>query len=470
MIAKCQIFTPPSIAAKLLKIADYTKDLYGKKIIDNSCGDGNILCVVVEQYIIDCLEKKMSLIKIRNGLEKDVYGIEIDPVYSNKCKQRLDDVTYKFGIEKVHWNILNTDALTYKFDFKFDYIIGNPPYIMYKEIEKETRQYVRSNYEVCSTGKFDYCYAFIENGIKSLSSEGVMVYLIPNSIFKNVFGNKLREFILPFLTNIYDYKSKKIFNALTSSAIITCRKKQLKKAIIYHDCDTEESYSIKKRDLESKWKWIFEKKKAEKRARSSRFGDFFHASLVVATLHNKAFVLTDKDLLNYQSNANNIRIEKEIIRPAASPRALSYDRKEYIIFPYYYNKGKLWRFAQDEFSLKFPGAAIYLETFKNQLKARKSDNNTQWFEYGRSQAISHLNQKKLLVSTVVTKKVKVYELKKEFIPYSGIYIIKKGSISLTVAKNILESNEFMEYVKKIGINASGVSLRITAKDINDFLF
>lgn len=84
--------------------------------------------------------------------------------------------------------------------------------------------------------------------------------------------------------------------------------------------------------------------------------------------------------------------------------------------------------------------------------------------------MSHLNQKKLLISTVVTDNIKVYELTKEDIPYAGIYITSKNGASLNQAKQILNSNAFLEYVNNIGIQASGTSLRITPKDVNNFEF
>ena len=63
-----------------------------------------------------------------------------------------------------------------------------------------------------------------------------------------------------------------------------------------------------------------------------------------------------------------------------------------------------------------------------------------------------------------------YKLDKECIPYSGIYIVPTNNLPLSKAKEILESKDFYEYVKGIGINASGSSLRITAKDIENFEF
>ena len=41
---------------------------------------------------------------------------------------------------------------------------------------------------------------------------------------------------------------------------------------------------------------------------------------------------------------------------------------------------------------------------------------------------------------------------------------------LDFAKKILKSENFFEYVKNVGINISGSSLRVTSKDIEDFYF
>ena len=72
------------------------------------------------------------------------------------------------------------------------------------------------------------------------------------------------------------------------------------------------------------------------------------------------------------------------------------------------------------------------------------------------------------MSFIVTNKVKVYELEEDVIPYSGIYIVPKAELDLSLAKKILESDEFLEYVNDIGIYVSGSSLRITANDIKNF--
>lgn len=41
MIDKCKVFTPKEIVKSMLDTVNYKKNLFGKKVLENSCGDGN---------------------------------------------------------------------------------------------------------------------------------------------------------------------------------------------------------------------------------------------------------------------------------------------------------------------------------------------------------------------------------------------------------------------------------------------
>jgi adenine-specific DNA-methyltransferase len=469
MIKKCQVFTPPNNVAEILDRVGYTSNLYGCKVIENACGDGNILTEIVRRYIEDSSNNNISLEDIKVGLETDIYGAEIDKIHFLKCIENLNSVTAKYGINNVSWKILNIDILKEQLKIQFDYVVGNPPYITYRDLDDETRLFVKEKYESCIYGKFDYCYAFIEAGLKCLSNKGKMSYLIPSNIFKNVFAQQLREMMLPYLTKIYDYTTKKLFdNALTSSAIMVFDKENGTDKIEYFDIVRGKSFKILKKNLNGKW--IFSKYKEKKMVKKFRFGDFFTASISIATLFNKAYVIDNFEISGEYIIIDEFKVERELIKEAVSPRSLKYNKKEMIIFPYRYEDGVLVKYSSENFESKYPETVKYLKKYIDKLYERKSDTSAQWYEYGRTQALAHLYQEKLLTSTLVTKKVKVYMLDKECIPYSGIYITSKGDLPLSKAKDILDSLSFYEYVKAIGINASGDSIRITAADINNYEF
>lgn len=238
----------------------------------------------------------------------------------------------------------------------------------------------------------------------------------------------------------------------------------------YHDMSMETEMEIPIERLEEKWFFAEENEEGQ-----HRFGDYFKVSHVVATLLNKAYVLPDGAYTEVDDGyvCGNHTIERAVVRSTETPRTLRYNKHEKIIFPYTYDENGLVRFEDGEFEQLYPEAAAYLNELRRDLDKRKSDKNAKWYEYGRSQALSGLNSQKLLISTVVTNDVDVYELEQECIPYAGMYIVEKednNGYTLQNAAEILRSEEFKEYVFKVGIPISGKSVRITSKDVENYMF
>lgn len=458
MDKRCQQFTPEDIAENMLDVLGYSDNLYGKKILENSCGKGDILKIIVERYIQDGKRRKYSEQKIKYGLENDIYGAEIKKETFDKCINVLNNVAAKYSIKNVSWNIKNSDILKNPFKISFDYIIGNPPYISYKNLDVKTREFIKSNFNSCKKGKPDYCYAFIESSVDNLKAGGRMIYLIPCSIFKNVFAEELRKMIKEHIISVFDYPNIKIFkDAITSSSIMLLEKNSTNKNIDYTNVTTGNQILINKITLGKKW--IFDN--SEIQGGGILFEEMFNASMVIATQCNSVYVIDDQ-------KRQELEIESDILRIAVSPRNKAYPQKEYIIFPYQFVKNKLKHYSEDEFKKRFPHTYDYLNNNREKLDARKADKSAKWFEYGRSQAIQHMNKPKLLVSIVATEKVSTYMLSRHEIPYAGIYITAKDGYDLKTARDIIQSQSFYEYIHKIGTSASGKSVRITAKDINSF--
>lgn len=114
MAENCKVYTPDSCVSILLDEVGYTSNLYGKKVLENSCGSGNILRYIVARYICDARAQGYSDEQIKLGLENDITGIEIDPIAFQKCKRRLTYMAKKYGITGVKWNLLSQDALDHQ--------------------------------------------------------------------------------------------------------------------------------------------------------------------------------------------------------------------------------------------------------------------------------------------------------------------------------------------------------------------
>ena len=457
---KCQKFTTPELVDTMLELAQYSGDLYGKCILENSFGSGNILEAIVSKYIEEAFAHNYTRAQISEGLGRDIYGIELDKGLYEACIKKLDSITDKLGLPQVTWQLFNDDALSFNYPVKFDYIIGNPPYISYKELDKESRKQLRERFESCKAGKFDYCYAFIELGINLLSEFGKLVQLVPNNIYKNVFATKLRALLGHHVTAIYDYPEQKLFGETLTSISIFCYDVSCKSDCFQYANMTAGSHIVFDRKTLGE-KWVFANHQENKK-KNIRFGDYYSASISVATLLNNAYLVSEE-----QSNIE--KLESAVLRDAASPRYLREKKTYKIIFPYSVDNGQLKRYTEDSFKEQCPNAYNHLEQFIDALAKRDSDSSAHWFEYGRSQALAHINKEKLLLSTIITKKVEVYALDAQTIPFSGIYITAKSPThSLDEAKRMLTSPQFLEYVKGIGIKISGTSLRITCRDVNDF--
>lgn len=469
MDIRCKVFTPPDIANYMLDIVGYSSELFGRKIVENSCGDGNILFAIARRYLESL--KGAPLCYIEQGLQNDIIGFDVDENCCDIAKKRLDVLALEYGIKDVRWNIKCYDTLTMlEAEEEYDFVVGNPPYISYRMLDVPTRSLLRKNYLSCKVGAFDYCYAFIEHAIKSLKPGGKMVYLIPSSIFKNVHGNELRRIMIEHLVEVHDYTSQKLFGKiLTSSALISVIKGNPSNHIVYKNLAKNTDYKIPKVQLGGKWAFA---SKYDKDVKKVRFGDYFTTSIVIATLLNSAYVVSSyKDQGDYIVVGDEQYIEKGITREAVSPQGLRNKKQERIIFPYCYSdNGELIRYSEEEFTSNYPLAAKYLATFREKLDRRDADKQAAWFEYGRSQALRRINTDKLLVSTVVTGIVNVYRLNTECVPYAGIIITSNGSVSLDIAQRVMRSSDFVSYVQEIGTYANGHSIRITPNDIANFCF
>ena len=238
----------------------------------------------------------------------------------------MNEIAGKEELYDVRWNVQTADYLKTDAN-KYDYIVGNPPYITYHDLTKMQREYVKKNFISCQEGRFDYCYAFLEKGIKLLSKSGKMVQLVPSNIYKNVFANELRKMLVKGIEIILEYPDQSLFkDTLTTSSIFLFKNDSSKTAVKYLNVTQNKHFVISKNSLGDKWEFKAQEKESSS-VKMIRFGDRYNASSSVATLLNEAFVI--------EVSGN---IESACLRRGATPRLLRNQKHTYIIFPYYFKK------------------------------------------------------------------------------------------------------------------------------------
>lgn len=244
---KCQKFTPLNEVKDMLDLAGYTYGLFGKTVLEYSFGSGNYIKQIVKRYIEDALSQNIAADFISTGLATDIYGIELDRQLYNECIRELDKIVNDYRIPCVKWSFLCADTLQWTTNLRFDFIIGNPPYISYHDIDEANRKYIRQNFSTCKKGKFDYCYAFLEKGVDLLAPRGKMVQLIPSNIYKNVFADKIRKKLLPGVSTVWEYPNNQLFeDTLTSSSLLVYENRNSIRTINYRVMPKSKTVQIEK--------------------------------------------------------------------------------------------------------------------------------------------------------------------------------------------------------------------------------
>ena len=127
----------------------------------------------------------------------------------------------------------------------FDIIIGNPPYIqlsMADYFNKPVNKYLSKIYS-SSMGRLNSFGLFIEQGLRNiLVKNGLLSYIVPNTILTQEYYQALREQILSkSITNITSYDFPVFENAVVETVVVVVKNVHLDNNIVsIFECDNKE--------------------------------------------------------------------------------------------------------------------------------------------------------------------------------------------------------------------------------------
>lgn len=182
-----QYFTPEIIANFMVKLSNIDKD---KNILEPSCGEG---------IFIKCLENNKYL---------NIDAFEVDTTLNNISNTKI-----------IYESFISQEILK-----KYSLIIGNPPYIRWKNLEENLKKELEYNvlWNKYFNSLCDYLYIFILKSIKLLEDNGELIFITPEYWMHTTHSISLRNYMVEkgYFEKIIHFSETPIFDGVSSSIII----------------------------------------------------------------------------------------------------------------------------------------------------------------------------------------------------------------------------------------------------------
>ncbi|MCB0535991.1 MAG: SAM-dependent DNA methyltransferase [Bacteroidetes bacterium] len=445
------------------------------KVSDISCGCGAFLFTAAVK------------IKEKTGLPyqeifKNLYGLDISAISIERTQILLSLLAISNGEDSTEYsfNLFVGNALNFDWtkiseiaeNQGFDIVVGNPPYVRAKNIDKASKDLL-ANWQVTSTGNPDLYIPFFEIGISLLNDGGVLGYITVNSFFKSVNARSLRTYFFEnkYSLSIIDFGHEQVFeNKLTYTCLCFINKE---KATSIHytkaeskslSAENKVNYSdLKYDELDHKRGWLLNNAKIfsniEKIENAGpSLAELYPIKNGIATLSNDIFIFRptaeDDKCYYFEKDKNQYSVEKGICRDIIKPNILKTEEDipnviEKIIFPYTNGITPLALIRESAFLENYPNAHQYLSEYRKQLDERDKGNGDYgaWYAFGRTQALTDKG-KKLMFPYMAKHPHFVYTDNAEMLIYCGYAIFSESEKELKVLKRILESDVFDYYMHK----------------------
>lgn len=472
------VYTPNYIKTFIVEntFSKIEKPFQDALIADIACGCGAFLYTVANKL-------KSETNKTYNQIFKEnIFGLDISESSINRTKILLSllALTNNEDSKEFHFNLHCGNALSFEWLVKeskvrdnngFDLIVGNPPYVRAKNIDKESK-ILLANWNVTKSGNPDLYIPFFEVSLKLLNKIGVLGYITVNSFYKSVNARQLRKYLQEkkHEMSIIDFGHEKLFG---KKSVYTCicliSKKQShfvffkkEKASTLNKNGLKSFNKIPYKDLDFHKGWLLNDKDVVDNVKrieniGTSLGDKYKIRNGIATLSNSIYIfkpiLETENYYVFKQKGKKYEIEKQICRDIIKPNILKYEYeiellKEKLIYPYTNGANPLSLMNEEFLKENYPKAYKYLLDNKGVLLSRDKGNGDYgtWYAFGRTQALSESGYK-LLFPYMGKSPHFVFTDQKDLLIYCGYAIYSDSKEKLKILKRILESKVFEYYIE-----------------------
>jgi len=308
-----QYFTSEEMSKNIIKRVNNFKNIEGD-VLEPSFGDGSFINPLLNYDVnIDAFEVDKDIFKNIDGVNTELKDFILDT--SNK---------------------------------KYDFIVGNPPYIelTYSFYDEEKRNEILDKYKKICSGRLNLTHIFLYKSFNMIKKDGIIAYLLPSSILTSPYYSNIRMMIYKYFEIKYVEKDVKFKDvAIKVSLLILQRKNSDTKPYFvnyddnYFICDnykdypkdtiTFKEYGYKANIGEVVWNQQKEKLTTDKNNNVL----VYSTNIGIDKLELKDKISSDKDKKQY-INESDIKYKNCIIIPRTVSKKIKYhlilDNDKYI--------------------------------------------------------------------------------------------------------------------------------------------
>jgi adenine-specific DNA-methyltransferase len=177
------------------------------------------------EHVADFMVKLSSVKKTARILEPaSGKGIFIKKLheqgYKNTISYEIDDTLEQL----IKSDIKFESFISAQFNEKFDLIIGNPPYIRWKNLDNKLKEELSNNvlWNQYFNSLCDYLYIFILKSVELLKEKGELIFITPEYWINTKHAEVLRNYLVNngYFSDIIHFNETPIFDKVASSILI----------------------------------------------------------------------------------------------------------------------------------------------------------------------------------------------------------------------------------------------------------
>lgn len=195
------IFTRPEVVDFILDLAGYTEDqpLYEKRLLEPSFGGGDFLLPAIGRLLAAWRSSQNAKTVVEElgdairavELHRKTFSATRAAVIEQLKQEKIGDQSAVALADR--W-LVQGDFLLAPLEGKFDFVVGNPPYVRQELIPAPLLAEYRGRYQTMYD-RADIYIPFIERSLSVLASGGNLGFICADRWMKNRYGGPLRSLV-----------------------------------------------------------------------------------------------------------------------------------------------------------------------------------------------------------------------------------------------------------------------------------